>query len=67
MVLTLLALYLFSRDSIPIETSSLLVVAVLAIGFSVFPHPETPGGKPTGALLEGSGEPPVKRTFSRMC
>lgn len=46
MVLTLLALYLFSRDSIPIETSSLLVVAVLAIGFSIFPHPESPGGKP---------------------
>jgi di/tricarboxylate transporter len=46
MVLTLLALYLFSRDSIPIETSSLLVVAVLAIGFSIFPHPEAPGGEP---------------------
>src|SRR5690242_12192589 len=38
MLLTLVALYLFSRDSIPIETSSLLVVAVLAIGFSVFPY-----------------------------
>src|SRR5690349_5941870 len=38
MLLTLLALYLFSRDSIPIETSSLLVVAALAIGFSVFPY-----------------------------
>lgn len=45
MVLTLLALYLFSRDSIPIETSSLLVVAALAIGFSIFPLPETPGGE----------------------
>ena len=45
MVLTLLALYLFSRDAIPIETSSLLVVAVLAIGFSIFPHPEAPGGE----------------------
>lgn len=38
MVLTLAALYLFSRDAIPIETSSLLVVAVLAIGFSLFPY-----------------------------
>jgi len=38
MLLTLGALYLFSRDSIPIETSSLLVVAILAIGFSVFPY-----------------------------
>lgn len=38
MLLTLGALYLFSRDSLPIETSSLLVVAALAIGFSVFPY-----------------------------
>ncbi len=38
MALTLFALYLFSRDSIAIETSSLLVVALLAIGFSVFPY-----------------------------
>jgi di/tricarboxylate transporter len=38
MLLTLGALYLFSRDSLPIETSSLLVVAVLAIGFSLFPY-----------------------------
>lgn len=44
MLLTLVALYLFSRDSIPIETSSLLVVAVLAIGFSVFPY-QGPGGE----------------------
>lgn len=43
MLLTLVALYLFSRDSIPIETSSLLVVAVLAIGFSVFPYPAAAG------------------------
>jgi di/tricarboxylate transporter len=45
MVLTLIALYLFSRDTIAIETSSLLVVAVLAIGFSIFPHPARPGGE----------------------
>jgi len=38
MALTLFALYLFSRESIPIETSSLLVVALLAIGFSIFPY-----------------------------
>lgn len=45
MLVTLFALYLFSRDSIPIETSSLLVVAVLAIGFSLFPYPG-PDGQP---------------------
>jgi di/tricarboxylate transporter len=38
MALTVVALYLFSRESIPIETSSLLIVALLAIGFSVFPY-----------------------------
>lgn len=45
MLLTLAALYLFSRDSIPIETSSLLVVAVLAIGFSIFPYPQAAGAE----------------------
>jgi Na+/H+ antiporter NhaD/arsenite permease-like protein len=44
MLLTLVALYLFSRDSLPIETSSLLVVAALAIGFSVFPY-QAPDGE----------------------
>src|SRR5688500_8430768 len=43
MLLTLVALYLFSRDFIPIETSSLLVVAALAIGFSLFPYPGPEG------------------------
>jgi di/tricarboxylate transporter len=43
MALTLFALYLFSRDSIPIETSSLLVVALLAIGFSIFPYSTNEG------------------------
>ncbi len=38
MALTVVALYLFSRESIAIETSSLLIVALLAIGFSVFPY-----------------------------
>ncbi|GFE81212.1 SLC13 family permease [Steroidobacter agaridevorans] len=45
MLLTLGALYLFSRDFIPIETSSLLVVAVLAIGFSLFPYRGTDGSE----------------------
>src|SRR5688572_32424648 len=38
MLLTIVALYLFSRESLPIETSSLVVMTVLAIGFSVFPY-----------------------------
>lgn len=55
MLLTLVALYLFSRDSIAIETSSLLVVAVLAIGFSIFPYPATPGGEALDPIRFFSG------------
>ena len=38
MALTVVALYFFSRDSIPIETSSLLVITLLTLGFSIFPY-----------------------------
>jgi di/tricarboxylate transporter len=36
--LTVFALFLFSRDRIPLETSSLLVIAVLTVGFQMFPY-----------------------------
>jgi len=38
MGLTVFALYLFSRERLAIETSSLLVVAALAIGFTIVPY-----------------------------
>lgn len=38
MLLTLVALYLFSRETIAIETSSLMVIALLTVGFSLFPY-----------------------------
>lgn len=38
MALTALALFLFSRERVPIETSSLAVIALLAILFTVFPY-----------------------------
>lgn len=37
MVLTALALLLFSRERIPLETTSLLVIVTLAVGFTIFP------------------------------
>lgn len=37
MLLTVAALLLFSRERIPIETTSILVLAVLAVSFTVFP------------------------------
>jgi len=38
MLLTVVALVLFTRDYIPLETSSLLVIALLALGFELFPY-----------------------------
>ncbi len=38
MLLTVVALYLFTRDRIPLEISSLGLIAVLAVGFSLFPY-----------------------------
>jgi di/tricarboxylate transporter len=43
LLLTVVALYLFSRERIPVETSSLLVIVVLAVGFSAVPY-ATPRG-----------------------
>ncbi len=37
LLLTLLALYLFRREDIPLETSSLAVIAILTVMFAVFP------------------------------
>lgn len=38
MLLTLLALFLFTRDNIPLETSSLFILVSLTVGFTVFPY-----------------------------
>ena len=38
LILTVIALVLFTRENIPLETSSLLVIAILAVGFEVFPY-----------------------------
>ena len=38
MVLTAIALLLFTRDRIPLETTSLFVIVALTIGFTLFPY-----------------------------
>ena len=38
MGLTIIALVLFTRDKIPLETSSLIVIVALTIGFELFPY-----------------------------
>jgi len=43
LTLTVTALILFTRDRIPLETSSLLVIVVLAISFSLFPYTSAAG------------------------
>ena len=43
MVLTVLALVLFMREKVPLETSSLLVLAVIAVGFELFPFTNASG------------------------
>lgn len=45
LLLTVTALILFTRDRIPLETSSLLVTVALAISFSVFPYTSETGLK----------------------
>jgi len=37
LILTAIALVLFSRDRIPLETSSLFILSVLTVGFELFP------------------------------
>ncbi|MDX1571709.1 MAG: SLC13 family permease [Xanthomonadales bacterium] len=39
LLMTGLALFLFTRERIPLETSSLVILVVLTIGFQVFPYP----------------------------
>lgn len=38
LLLTAVALFLFTRDRLPLETSSLLVLIVLVAGFQIFPY-----------------------------
>ncbi len=37
MLLTTLALFLFTREKIPLETSSLFIIVALTVGFTIFP------------------------------
>jgi len=47
LLLTAVALFLFTRDRLPLETSSLLILIMLVAGFQLFPY-ET-DGEPLGA------------------
>ena len=55
LLLTVLALFLFTRDWLPLETSSLAILIILTAGFQVFPY--VTGGEPLGPVqfFEGFG------------
>ena len=42
-ILTIFALVLFTRERIPLESSSLLIIIILAIGFTLFPFVDQTG------------------------
>ncbi len=48
LLLTAVALFLFTRDHLPLETSSLAVLIVLVVGFQLFPYEGADG--PIGAV-----------------
>ncbi len=56
MLLAAVALFLFSRDRIPMETSALVVLVALIVGFEVFPY-VSPAGETltTAGFLAGFG------------
>ena len=53
MCLTFVALFLFTRENVPIETSSLVILVVLTVGFTIFPFSEN--GKTLHAIDFFSG------------
>ncbi len=38
LILTVVALFLFTRDQIPLESSSLAVLSILVVGFAIYPY-----------------------------
>jgi di/tricarboxylate transporter len=55
LVLTAAAFYLFTRDRIPIPVTSLLVIAVLALGLHLFPYQGPDGVLGPGQIFSGFG------------
>jgi len=55
LLLTVLALILFTREKIALETSSLFVLVVLVIGFELFPFSRGPGGVGPADFFHGFG------------
>lgn len=57
MVLTLFALYLFSRPRISMESSGLAILTLLVVGFEIFPYEGASGSLGSADFLVGFGNP----------
>jgi len=55
MLLTVIALWLFRKDDVPLETSSLVILVILALGFSLFPFYSDTGGIKASEFFLGFG------------
>jgi di/tricarboxylate transporter len=55
LLMTALALFLFTRERIPLESSSLLVLALLILGFELFPYSDVRGAIGPADFFRGFG------------
>jgi di/tricarboxylate transporter len=55
LALTVVALFLFTRERIPLETSSLVVLVLLTVGFEWFPYQDESGPLRTVDFFSGFG------------
>ena len=55
LILTGIALLLFSREKIPLESSSLVILALLAVGFELFPYEGASGPVRSVDFFKGFG------------
>ena len=55
MLLTVLALWLFRKDTIPLETSSLVILVILAMSFALFPYHKEGVNLEAGDFFSGFG------------
>ena len=55
MLLTILALWLFRKDTIPLETSSLVILVILAMSFALFPYHQEGVDLEAGDFFSGFG------------
>jgi di/tricarboxylate transporter len=55
LIMTVVALYLFTRERIPLETSSLLVLIIIVIGFELYPYHSATGELEASQFFYGFG------------